>query len=123
MWKVRKRGRVRDEQIGKVANDAETHTQHRANCEGQKTKRNTNGLKCREARWGLIWGAAALLALFQTLQSATVQWSYTDITHVNNMNKTDVIKIGPAPSPPLLFSVILLWAEKGAQEKGNDVPL
>lgn len=73
--------------------------------------------------WGLIWeGYAVLLALFQTLQSATVQWSYTDITHacVDNMNKTDVIKIGPAPSPPFLSADILLSEETRNARTAND---
>lgn len=65
----------------------QTQTCSKKNGEGQKTlgcKQSTNDYGCRIGGWGSIGGGCAvLLALFQTLQSATVQWSYTDITHVS----------------------------------------
>lgn len=42
-----------------------------------------------------------------------IHWYHTC---VNNMNKTDVIKIGPAPSPPPHSDAILLWGEKKRED-------
>ena len=53
---------------------------------------------------------------FQTRLSDTLGWSYTDITRVNSMNKTHVIKIGRPPFSSLsqsLSSVPSLLEETG----------
>lgn len=89
--------------------------------EGQKTwrkkKKEHKWLRVQNWRRGVdLGGCTVLLALFQTLQSGTVQWSYTDITHVNNMNKTDVIKTGPLPSPAPFCCFSALWWERSTTE-------
>lgn len=104
-----------------MVNDPEKRIQQRTNWRlenmMQKKKHRTQMIASAALEeGGGFGGCTVLLALFQTLQSGTVQWSYTDITHVNNMNKTDVIKTGSTPSPPPFCCFSALWWERSTTE-------